>query len=308
MSLAPADMVYWKDWCSDRLLAKCSWAAQGVLPHVILYLRQCDEFGVCRETLAEIAHGSKTPIKFVRELAQKGVLKGGDEWGGSFSYSAKHAGKTGEPVILVEGNGASCWFIARLVRDKYVRNQRGKSTRFTQKDEPKSSPTQRVGAVKGDGLAVAFAVASACIDTSTQTDTPLGEASNLARVCRDAGYGECSDRHPELIRAKAAGVSEAVMAEAAKAGIATRKPIAWVAIRAIAKAGDAVTGGPTNIEDARKRREADELAERERAVDDRRYDIANDFNLGIIDEQTRTERLAAVDSELAEIRAARALS
>ncbi|WP_337052466.1 hypothetical protein [Pseudoxanthomonas sp. USHLN014] len=276
---------------------------------MILYLRQSDEFGVARESLAQIAHGSKTPIKYLRELAQKGVLKGGDEWHGSFEFSAKHAGKVGEPVTLVEGDGGSCWFYARLVKDKHVREQRGKASRFTSENQPGRSPTGRVGSRQGDGPASASASASASsVDTSTHTDSSLGSAPDLARVCREAGYSECSDSVPDLVRAKAAGVSEAVMLEAARAGAAhsPTKPIAWVAARAIAKAADAVA--VPNIEDARKRRAADELAERERAVENKRYTIANDFNHGIIDEPTRDERLAAVDRELREIAAERASS
>jgi hypothetical protein len=288
---APATQVYWKEWCSDIALRRCSWQAQGVLPHVLLLLHTSDDqYGVLRWPLAEIAKTAGVPLKFLRELAAKNVLKGGDVFESDFVHFPTHAGKKGEPIILVKGDGGSCWFLARLVRDEWARRQRGAATRFTEDNQPSRTPTRRVG--DGSVNGPAFASASA-FDSSNNTAsvTPLGGAESHALALRQIGYSECSAMEPNLVAAKAEGITPEELVTIAKSK--PGKPISYLVQAARGKRADAIErkGEPGQVVvpiDPAAKAAADE----QRRMEDAQYTIANDFRLGIIDEATRDQRLA----------------
>ena len=239
---APATQLYWKEWAGDLALARCSLAAQGAWMRILAVLHQSDEYGVLRWPLAEIASTANVPLRYARELATKNVLKGSDALEQDFIHIPRHAGRNGDPVVLVQADGGSCWFSARFVRDEWARGRRGNGSRFTPDNQPSRSPIGRTGDRQGDGPASAFASASAGIDTLQRADTPLGEAEDLARALRGIqGYGECSGFAPPLLEARAAGVT----AEQITA-IAREKPgksLAYIAKTAIGRLQDRQPSG-----------------------------------------------------------------
>lgn len=293
---APSTQVYWKEWCSDIALRRCSWQAQGVLPHVLLLLHTSDDqYGVLRWPLAEIAKTAHVPLKYLRELADKNVLKGGDLFESDFVHVPSHAGKKGEPIVLVEGNGGSCWFLARLVRDEWARRQRGKDTRFSEENQPSRTPTRRVGEGSVNGPASASASA---FDSSinTATDTSLGAAEELALALRQIGYSECSAMEPNLVAAKAEGITAAELVAIARSK-GKGKPISYLVQAARGKRADALEAQGSQgsqvvvpIDPTAAAAAADQ-----RRMDDARYTIHNDFRLLIIDEAERDRRLAALE-------------
>lgn len=290
---APATQVYWKEWCSDIALRRCSWQAQGVLPHVLLLLHTSDDqYGVLRWPLAEIAKTAHVPLKYLRELADKNVLKGGDVFESDFVHFPSHAGKKGDPITLVAGNGGSCWFLARLVRDEWARRQRGKDTRFTEENQPSRSPTRRVGdeSVNGPASALASAFDS---PINTASDTSLGAAEDLAHALRKFGYSECSAMEPNLVAAKAEGITSEELVAIAKSK--PGKPISYLVQAARGKRKDAAeTKGEAGAKVVPIDTAAVAAADERRRLDDARLTIANDFRLGIIDGATRDDRLLAL--------------
>lgn len=119
----------------------------------------------------------------------------------------------------------------------------------------------------------------------------------MARVLRKMGWAGCADGHPELIEAAKSGISVSAIEQAAvgKSG----KPISYVVQRARGMAADAQANsasagqgqqpGGVDVEAAAKR---NEIAELRRALEDKIHTASNDCVLGLIDEQTRDERIA----------------
>jgi hypothetical protein len=148
----PAFQFYTKDWQTNLKLRRCSPAARGVWIDVLCLMHQSDEYGVLRWSLKEIANTAGASLAHVRELADKGVLKGGDQGCEPYIFTPRHAGKVGDPVVLIEATRTACWYSSRFVRDEYVRGRRGEGTRFDTDHQPESrSPKVRVGDELGDG-------------------------------------------------------------------------------------------------------------------------------------------------------------
>lgn len=156
MAIRPAFQFYPADWRNNAKLRRCSEAARGAWIDVLCILHDSDEYGVLRWPLADIAQAAGAPLKLLRELATKGVLKGSDANAEPFVFTPRHGGKDGEPVTLVEAVAGPCWYCSRFVRDEYVRQRRGASTRFDSDNQPpkavpKSTPNPPIGGRQGDG-------------------------------------------------------------------------------------------------------------------------------------------------------------
>lgn len=137
----PAFQFYPADWRNNAKLRRCSWAARGAWIEVLGLMHDEDEYGVLRWPLADIAIALGAPLKLLRELADKHVLKGGDRKVEAYVYTPRHGGKDGIPVVLLEANNGPCWYSSRFVRDEYVRERRGVSTRFDGSNgSPKAGP------------------------------------------------------------------------------------------------------------------------------------------------------------------------
>lgn len=125
-------------------LRRCSHAARGAWVDVLCVLHDSDEYGIARYPLVELANASSAPIKLLRELVDKGVLKGCDKGKcAAFVYVPRSGRKDGEPVVLVAEQDGPVWYSSRMVKDEYVRTIRGESSRFgadkgdASKDAPK---------------------------------------------------------------------------------------------------------------------------------------------------------------------------
>jgi hypothetical protein len=151
----PAFQFYPADWRSNAKLRRCSAAARGAWMDIMCILHDSDEYGVIRWPLDELAHAAGVPLKLARELVAKGVLKGSDSGAEPFTHTPSHAGKKGEPVVLVHVDGGPVWYCSRFVRDEWIRGRRGASTRFDSENQPSRSPTRSptrpVGERLGDG-------------------------------------------------------------------------------------------------------------------------------------------------------------
>ena len=108
---------------------------------VLCVLHDSDEYGVCRWPLVDLANSASAPIKLVRELVEKDVLKGADKGAAPYVHTPRHAGQDGEPVVLVEARDGPCWYASRFVRDEWLRERRGAGTRFGDENHPpKATP------------------------------------------------------------------------------------------------------------------------------------------------------------------------
>lgn len=156
----PSFQFYPADWRNNAKLRRCSEGARGAWMDVLCVLHDSDEYGVCRWPLADLARAAGTPVKLLRELADKDVLKGSDKAHDAYIYTPRHAGKDGEPVALVAAGDGPCWYSSRLVRDEWVRQRRGGESRFgaddarpkaTPNDQPKVTPKPPFGEPVGYG-------------------------------------------------------------------------------------------------------------------------------------------------------------
>lgn len=149
----PSFQFYPGDWQKNANLRRCSPAARGVWMDILCLLHDSEtEYGVLRWPLKDIANAASAPMPLVRELVEKGVLKGGDKNAEPYVYRPKHGGKVGDPVILVAPLNGPVWYSSRFVRDEYVRQRRGESTRFDTANQPSSrSPKGGIGERHGDG-------------------------------------------------------------------------------------------------------------------------------------------------------------
>jgi hypothetical protein len=118
-------------------------------------LHDSDEYGVVRWPLVDLTRAAGVTAKLTRELIEKGVLKGADADAEPFVHTPTHAGKKGEPVVLVRAADGPVWYCSRLVRDEWIRERRGFGTRFDSENQPNrspiGSPIRRVGERQGDG-------------------------------------------------------------------------------------------------------------------------------------------------------------
>jgi|GEM_PF-6049546 len=105
---------------------------------VLCLMHDSDEYGVLRWPLTDIARAAGVPIKFLRELAKRGVLKGSDKGCDSYTHTPVHARKKGNPITLLEKTDESCWYSSRFLVDEWRRSVSGGDTRFK---SPSNSPS-----------------------------------------------------------------------------------------------------------------------------------------------------------------------
>lgn len=126
----PAIQLYFGDLMKNPKVKRCGWAARGVLIWTMALLHDEEEYGAVRWPLIEIAQAVGCPFTLMRELADKGALKGGDKRVEAYRWAPSHAGKRGPEVILVPEQEGPLWYSSRMVRDEYKRTNRGVATRF----------------------------------------------------------------------------------------------------------------------------------------------------------------------------------
>jgi hypothetical protein len=183
----PAFQFYPADWRNNAKLRRCSEGARGAWIDILCLLHDFDEYGVCRWPLADMARAANIPMRLVKELVEKNVLKGADKDAEPYIYTPRHAGKDGEPVILVSNNGGPVWYCSRFVRDEYIRQKRGQNTRFDdennpQKNQPKVTPKSTPKGGIGDGLGDGSTSTSSSTSKTTVLDTSSNTVTSPAPV------------------------------------------------------------------------------------------------------------------------------
>lgn len=282
MSL-PYLQLYVQDVLTNTDLLACSPGAQGAWLRVMCLLHKSNEYGVLRRPLADIAKAVTMPKRYLVELVDRGLLKGGEEWDEDYEFQTKHAGKLGPVVILLKSYKKPCYFCARFLKDNYRRNQRGKSTRFTSDNQPDlpfypraesfsenetESPTARVGdspntppigregVRQGDGLSLSLSeYSSTYTDSSVETDILKAcapdvktEIEKAAIALNEAGVQDATATRPELIKALADGFTQQALVDIAREKVG--KPLAYITKTAYGRKAEAdglqtVTAPPT---------------------------------------------------------------
>lgn len=180
----PSFQFYPADWQANSNLRRCTHEEKGIWIDVLCLLHDSNEYGILRWTLKEIAQAVGCTVGKLQSIVDKGILKGNDSFlTDPFVYIPRSGRKNGEPVTLVPTQPGPIWYSSRMVKDEYVRQTAGKSTRFgAQKDDnppsanhsPRHSPSRRHGAEHGEGKG----------DGSTSTSTSTSIKSTTTTTAR----------------------------------------------------------------------------------------------------------------------------
>lgn len=149
----PSFQFYPGDWTSDLKLRRCSPAARGVWLDVICAFHDSDDgYGLLRWPLKDISNTIGADMKLLRELAEKGVLRGSDKAiTEPLVYTPRSGRKEGASVALIGTQAGPLWYSKRMVVDEHIRTIRGESSRFgaddggAPKQPPKASPKPPFG-------------------------------------------------------------------------------------------------------------------------------------------------------------------
>jgi hypothetical protein len=195
----PSFQFYPADFRNNSKLRRCSPAARGAWVDIMCVLHDSDEYGVCRWPLVELAQSAGVPIKLARELSAKDVLKGADEAASDYVFTPRHANKDGEPVTLVVAGEGPCWYCSRFVRDEYVRQRRGQSTRYSSDNQPPkhapggapmTSPMPPFGDPQGDG-----ASSTSSSTSNSKGQLPMSSGDDV----RECPYGTLANLYHDLM-------------------------------------------------------------------------------------------------------------
>lgn len=309
----PSFQFYPADWRNNAKLRRCSEAARGAWMDVLCVLHDMDEYGICRWPLADLARSANINLKLVKELVDKDVLKGADKDAEAYIFKPRHAGKDGEPVTLVESNGQPLWYCSRFVRDEYIRQRRGQSTRFDEENQPpKAKPKQSPKPTIGDDFGEELGDGSTSTSTSTskpKEETHSNETGNsveptlAATVClelKKIGYIDINPSHPRLISMLLAGATLEEFVNAGKLAKQSQKKFVYLlgTVEGMRKqaAADSVTQG--NFAEAA-------AAKAWRKTDAGIMEKAKELKIGTggLD---KFQLLAKIDSKLAELEERRA--
>lgn len=244
----PSFQFYPGDWLKDTKLRRCSHAARGAWIDVLCVLHDSEEYGVARFPMAELANAAGAPIKLLKELADKGVLKGCDKGEcAPLIYTPRSGRKAGPPVTLVPPTVGPIWYSSRMVRDEYVRTVRGEGSRFGgtsgdgSGDAPKPSPKGGFGEGQSDGSSSSSSTSYGNTSVSPPSGAGAGAheepdltgfqptpAGVICRALREAGIGNVNPGHPRLQALLNAGAAEAEFVAFAEKAKAASDPFAYV--------------------------------------------------------------------------------
>ncbi len=196
----PAFQFYPDNWRNNSNLRRCSWAARGVWVEVMCLLHDSDRYGALAWSLKEIAQALGCPISLLKELVEKGVMKGCDAGDCEpYIYTPRSGRRDGDPVTLIASQKGPLWYSSRMVRDEYVRTNAGASTRFgtkgstkpegddastpTPRRAPSPSPSLRHGEGQGDGSSTPSS--SSYADSSLRSESAAAAAAPEPVPVRD---------------------------------------------------------------------------------------------------------------------------
>ena len=123
----PSFQFYPEDWLANANLRRCTHEEKGIWIDVMCLLHDQAEYGVVRWPLKELAGAVGTTVRKLRNLIEKGVLKGADtgESTEAFIYVPRSGRRDGDPVTLIDEQKGPLWFSSRMVTDEYKRQVRG---------------------------------------------------------------------------------------------------------------------------------------------------------------------------------------
>lgn len=210
--MRPSFQFYPADWQGNANLRRCTHDEKGIWIDVMCLMHDSEEYGVLRWSLAEIAQAVGRKPACLRGLIAKGVLKGADAGGSCepLTFAARHAGKSGVPVTLLDSQSGPIWYSSRMVRDEYVRTKRGETTRFgaSPKVPPNPPPMGSPKGGFGDGSSSSSSSSSPKIE-SRHHNGANGHDPTAARQARGTrlpenwipgpeGVAFCHETRPEL--------------------------------------------------------------------------------------------------------------
>lgn len=144
----PSFQFYPDNWRNNANLRRCSWAARGAWLEIMCLMHDSDRYGVLEWSAKEIAQAIGCPMSLLKELIDKGVMKGVEKGEcDPFIYMPRSGRKNGNPITLIEVQHGPIWFSSRMLKDEYLRTIRGDSTRFGA--APSGSPMGPIGEPKG---------------------------------------------------------------------------------------------------------------------------------------------------------------
>ncbi len=159
MARRPSFQFYPGDYAANTNLRRCTHEEKGVNMDFLCLAHDSDEYGIVRWPLKELAQAIGCKASILVALVNKNVIKGADE--GTmcdvFVFTPCHAGQRGFPVELIPEQPGPLWYSSRMVRDEYVRQNRGKASRFISEggqppdDSPNPSPMPPPMPPFGDG-------------------------------------------------------------------------------------------------------------------------------------------------------------
>jgi hypothetical protein len=224
----PSFQFYTKDWRSNSKLRRCSPAARGVWVDILCALHDSDEYGVARYPLKELATEVGASMAHVRELVDKGVLKGNDAGTAeALVYVPRSGRREGPPVTLLPEQPGPIWYSSRMVKDEHVRTVRGEGSRFgaDEGDAPKAPRKPSPKPPLSDGSSTATATAVSKTNGNERVERALAEAEadgitpspgGLAcRAIKAAGIADVNPGHPTLLRLLEAGQTAQTLAATA---------------------------------------------------------------------------------------------
>lgn len=148
----PSFQFYPADWQANGNLRRCTHEEKGIWIDVMCLLHDQERYGVIDWSLKEIAQAVGTTVSKLKGLVAKDVFKGADseDTCEALVYVPRSGRKNGDPVVLIDAQEGPIWYSSRMVRDEYVRQHAGASTRFKQSDNtgnnsPSHAPSLRQG-------------------------------------------------------------------------------------------------------------------------------------------------------------------
>lgn len=252
----PSFQFYPADWRNNAKLRRCTWEARGAWLEVMCLFHDSEEYGLLRWSLKELAQAIGAPVKLIKELADKGVLKGGDKIHEALIYTPRSGRVDGDPVTLIVGDIGACWYSSRMVIDEHIRQKKGESTRFTPSPNPSpkggigegigASPNPSPNGWQSDGSTSSSTTTYKNNKNNTHTIQPQGRVSDfsenpkteeslpttpageICKALKRAGLPNVSPQHPELLALIAKGVTVDQFADAAKSAVEKSKGFAYM--------------------------------------------------------------------------------
>lgn len=157
MTRRPSFQFYPSDWQANTNLRRCTFEERGIWLEVMCLMHDANEYGLLRWPLKDIAQAIGCKCSLLGALVGKHVMKGADSGDTceAFVYTPRSGRVDGPPVTLIPEQPGPLWYSSRMVKDEYVRQNSGLTTRFKKREDsahpsPQPSPSQWQGEDQGE--------------------------------------------------------------------------------------------------------------------------------------------------------------